>query len=595
MSSLPVTRRLLAKPFGLVLGFALLVVVVKAVIFGMGMHDNFASMGNDDIMRLLSVRDWIAGQGWYDTTQYRLLPPDGVSLHWSRYIDLGIASIIVPLSYIVPMDTAEQLAVSIWPTLIMIISVLVVGFGTRRLFGAVPACFAVLCLVFWPVTASLHTSAGNIDHHNVQMLMMMLLGFAVVWPSRPVGAGLVGGLAAAFSLAVGLESLPFIVGAGMVVLIRALFLPTQISRQLLVVFCVTLGLGSLLFWAGQTAPSNWGNAVCDQLSLPTLGLVAVAAVACVLPMTFGRVLHGPWMHLAATVVLTGLGILLIWPVMAGCLDGPYGDLPIDLQETISSRITEAKPVWAYMQRDPDQGLMFLLPVLVALLLGGFQWLGARQTEGHGGQKNQALGLLLILCLVGTAMVFVQMRTVIMVASVVPIIGGLVIARLLDGYLKERDLTQGLVMIVVAVTIISPNAFIQPFVSLWDDEQSESITSVSNCRGYASIVALNDVPPAVVLTHLNFGPLLIWATHHQGLAAPYHRSATSLANGIAPFRLDSAQMADYVRDAGATHLLLCRGYRYDSDFARELASGGSADWLHPIALSDDAQLLFEVLP
>jgi len=29
----------------------------------------------DDTMRLLMVRDFLAGQSWFDTTQYRFLPP----------------------------------------------------------------------------------------------------------------------------------------------------------------------------------------------------------------------------------------------------------------------------------------------------------------------------------------------------------------------------------------------------------------------------------------------------------------------------------------------------------------------------------------
>jgi hypothetical protein len=46
-------------------------------------------VGNDSIMRLLSVRDWLNGQGWFDMSNGRVLPPEGISLHWSRYVDLA--------------------------------------------------------------------------------------------------------------------------------------------------------------------------------------------------------------------------------------------------------------------------------------------------------------------------------------------------------------------------------------------------------------------------------------------------------------------------------------------------------------------------
>lgn len=588
MNSLQGSRFSPQTLFAAVLGFCVVLVVAKAVAAGLDMHENFAGKGNDDIMRLLSVRDWIAGQGWYDVVQYRLLPPEGVPLHWSRYVDVGIAAIIVPLSWVLPMDTAEQLAATIWPTVILLLSVLVVGFGTRRVFGVLAACFAMLCLVLWPLTADLHSSAGNLDHHNVQLLTMIVLAFVVIWPDRPVAAGLAGGIAAGFSLAVGLEGLPFIVGAGLAVLLRALFLPTPATRQLLVVFCAALVGASLLFWAGQTAPRLWAAPVCDQLGTPVLGLIGIAAVASVLPLAWVR---GPWTHLALTVGLTAIGIAVAWPLISGCLDGPYGDLPKAVQDMISNRITEAKPALLYVQTNPGPTLVFVLPLFAALVFGGLQ---LRKKAGRDAD-NHALALLLLLALVGTAMIFVQMRTVIMPAAVVPMIGGVVIARLTTSYLQSRDLAQGLLTLLVAVAIVSPTLILQPLWPLLRSGSTVSGQAEGNCDSYASLTRLNAVPPGLVLTHLNFGPALIWATHHKGLSAPYHRSAAALTNGVVPFQLDSAEMAAYLRGAGATHLLLCRGFNYDGAFANELAAGGTADWLRRVPVSDDAQVLFEVLP
>ncbi|MEJ8561882.1 hypothetical protein QTO30_12110 [Yoonia sp. GPGPB17] len=252
-------RLLLAHPLRAALWLAILVVMLKSALDGAKLGSEFSGLGNDDIMRMLSVRDWIAGQDWYDVAQYRLLPPDGVPLHWSRYIDVGIAALVIPFSFIFPMDTAELIAATLWPTLIMVVHLLAIGFGTRRIFGGAAACFAVFCVAFWPVTADLHSRAGQLDHHNMQMLTMVFLIFAVIWPSRPVAAGCVGGIAAGFSLAVGLESLPFIVGGGLAIFIRAVFLPSSHSRTLLFTFCAALTLGSVLFWMGQT-PRNMGAA-----------------------------------------------------------------------------------------------------------------------------------------------------------------------------------------------------------------------------------------------------------------------------------------------------------------------------------------------
>ena len=46
------------------------------------------SLSTDDAMRLVQVRDWLAGQSWFDLTQYRLDPPSGVDMHWLSLIHI---------------------------------------------------------------------------------------------------------------------------------------------------------------------------------------------------------------------------------------------------------------------------------------------------------------------------------------------------------------------------------------------------------------------------------------------------------------------------------------------------------------------------
>ena len=48
----------------------------------------------DDAMRMVQVRDWLAGQGWYDLRALRLDPPAGTLMHWSRVVDLPLAALI---------------------------------------------------------------------------------------------------------------------------------------------------------------------------------------------------------------------------------------------------------------------------------------------------------------------------------------------------------------------------------------------------------------------------------------------------------------------------------------------------------------------
>ena len=45
----------------------------------------------DDAMRMVQVRDFLAGQSWYDLTAWRLDPPNGSFMHWSRALDVPLA------------------------------------------------------------------------------------------------------------------------------------------------------------------------------------------------------------------------------------------------------------------------------------------------------------------------------------------------------------------------------------------------------------------------------------------------------------------------------------------------------------------------
>ncbi|TIR63053.1 MAG: GtrA family protein, partial [Mesorhizobium sp.] len=42
---------------------------------------------NDSMLRLVEVRDLLAGQGWFDLHQYRMGLTGGFVMHWSRLVD----------------------------------------------------------------------------------------------------------------------------------------------------------------------------------------------------------------------------------------------------------------------------------------------------------------------------------------------------------------------------------------------------------------------------------------------------------------------------------------------------------------------------
>ncbi|MCB2057884.1 MAG: AcrB/AcrD/AcrF family protein, partial [Novosphingobium sp.] len=68
-----------------------LIWLAVSVIFVITRWQGIAAMAlpdADDTLRMVQVRDLLAGQHFWDLHQYRVDPPQGVLMHWSRLVDL---------------------------------------------------------------------------------------------------------------------------------------------------------------------------------------------------------------------------------------------------------------------------------------------------------------------------------------------------------------------------------------------------------------------------------------------------------------------------------------------------------------------------
>jgi len=566
-----------------------LAVIALAVIAGGRMDAEFSQMGSDEFLRLVSIRNWMDGQNWFDTTEYRMMPPEGVLIHWSRYIDAMIGGLITALSTVFPVAKAEMLAVTIWPAFLQLCIVAVIGIGARRFFGVYAACFAMLCAFTWVFTSQFYFRPGRIDHHNVQILMIIVMTVVAVWPRRPVLSGLLCGIAAGFALAVGLETLPYILLLGLLLFLRASFDVSRIANSLLAAFCLSLSASSVVFWLGQTAGDRLFYPVCDQLGAPVLSLIAIATAASILPMLFG--LKSIPMRLATSLVAVGIGFVAAWPLLSGCLEGPYGSLPVDVQEIIRTFIIEAKPGFSYAVRYPFVYLKMMLPIVTVVIAGAVLW---RRMNNSDSEQRDVVGQLLILSAAGVLASFSQIRLGLMTTGAVPILAGFVLAALLSAYLRSRSSMIAVQLLCVSTLIIAPNVVTNIGKLLFPQTELSDGPQDQNCRDKQAMEEINVMPPSVLLPPMNLSAFVLLHTHHSVLSGPYHRSPDAFANGKIPFGLADAEMQAYVARIGAEYLMICEGTNYGQGLATALAEGGSAEWLRPVAVDAGPILVFEVL-
>ena len=173
------------------LSFVVWALVAAASLWLDGARALLALPDPDDAMRLVQVRDLLAGQGWFDLVQHRVNPPDGTPMHWSRLVDAPIAAMIVGLRPLLGPEAAERWAVLLWPLVPALLLLPSAGLIGNRLAGAPGAVLTILAAGL-AVPLVRHFVPGRIDHHNVQMALSMALVAALVFiprrgppPTRP--------------------------------------------------------------------------------------------------------------------------------------------------------------------------------------------------------------------------------------------------------------------------------------------------------------------------------------------------------------------------------------------------------------------------
>lgn len=573
----------LHRIYQVLIGFAVFLALLKAAVASMDIEGAFLASGSDSLFRLVTVRDWLSGQGWFDTTQYRLMPPEGVSMHWSRYVDAPIGGLILFFGLFMAPGQAEMLAVAVWPTLLLLILIAVIVVGARRLFGLGAAAFSALAVVFWPFTSDFYFSVGRIDHHNVQVLMLAVMTVAFVWPHRDRAAGAVTGIAAGFSLAVGLENFLYIVGIGLLLLWHGLRDIRSGAQLRIRVFSIALLVSACVFWAGQTGSEQMLLPVCDELGLPVLTLLGVAMFACIASTLMTKATFGLRVIVALTITAAGVGVShQLW---LPCLDGPYGDLPIDVQQIISGSIEEAKSALSFAMTSPVLFNQMMTPVVVVFVLSGFFVIKDRLDDKQRTQRWIVLQLL-VLTAVGIVASLFQIRLLSMASAAIILLAGYVLIKLFLTWRESRASNHLLGLLATLILVLSPSFIEAPIQSFIPKSQVASTTQDAQCRSAAALAELRTLPTATILTPMNLGPRVLWATNHAVLSGPYHRSADAYFNGFMPFQMNEADFRRHINSIGADALVLCRNSAYDGAFATSLANGtAEVDWLTPMKTAE----------
>lgn len=549
----------------------------------------------DDNMRYLQVRDWLAGQGWFDLRQYRLDPPGGANIHWSRLVDLPLAGLMLLFRLFMGTGDADRWACAIAPLLPLLPLMLGLAFITRRLSRQGSAAWIIAALA--PLGAPMGLAMFmplRIDHHGWQLALTVTMLAGIV-DRKWVRGGLVAGLSSALSLAIGMEMMVYLAGAGALIALRWVFKEGAARR--LAPYALALGGGTALCFLIFASNANRAP-VCDALSPVWVATMGGAAggmlLLALLPLSGWR------QRLVAGIVVGGIVGGFAFASWPHCFTSAYQIDP-QLERLWLSHIREAKPITA-------QSLSAAIP-MIALPLGGalaalIGCIAARKDR----ERLWAWGTVALMNLFALGLMFWQIRAgpaaQLLAIPAVAWLGWKALEWLAAGSWPQRGAATAaaaLVGLLFHGSLIYPQLQrigLAPAAAPMRAQakaRSERLARINRanarCRTLPALAPLNQLPPATIMTLVDLGPRLIATTHHSAIAGPYHRNGKAILDLHHAYDGTATDFLDTARRHDASYFLLCPEFpegtvyraRSPQGFYARLERGDGPAWLEPVML------------
>jgi len=544
----------------------------------------FGLVDTDDNMRISQVRALLHGQGWFDLRNYRLNPPFGANIHWSRLVDLPLAGLILLFRPLVGGAGAERIAVAIAPMLPYALLLTGVALTARRLIHPAAYVLAFVALFSAGSTNGMFMPT-RIDHHGWQLALLAITIAGLADPKRARGGATLG-VATALSLAIGLELLIYLAIAGVAAVL--FWIDDRGEKRRLAAYAVTLAGGTAFSFVVFASYAN-RLAVCDALSPVWL---SDALLGGALLFGLASLSPGDWKRrlalAAGAAVIIALFHALMWP---HCLSRLEGVSP-EVDRLWLSHVREARPVYKHGWQLAT--LMLALPVTGVAGWALLAW--------HNHADRSLLRRTLAAAapgLAATLLLFWQTRTG-PASQMLAIVGAIAIVWLLAP-LAQRVRTPVLrTAAVVAVALVGLGAMV-PFVLQVVPQKKVTPREIAInranrlCNTMAALRPVALQPKGMVFTFVDLGPRLITVTHHDSVAGPYHRNGPQIADVMNAFRGSVPQAHAILAKYHSNYLLTCPNASTTTIFMSEapkgfygeLERGHVPPWLSPVKLPADS--------
>jgi hypothetical protein len=473
-------------------------------------------------MRLVEIRDLLAGQNWFDLTQYRLDPSTGVVTHWSRLIDLPLAILIQAGKTLLPAALVEQIAIIIWPAALLLVFFAGIMRLARDLAGDTAARVAlVFAALMAPVLQHFRAGANPSSQCSTHS-DSLVAGLFVRMPSRPRD-GTIAGILCALSIAIGQQMVPAVAMLAAVVGLRWVVEGDRSARTT-IAYALSLATSAVVLAAATIAPANYFIVHCDAISiiqvgalgLGGFGLAALAALPSLNSIARRLVAAG------------GLAVLLAASVKFGapqCLGDPYAQLDPRLADLWLSSVAEARSLFSTAHDLPQQIPAYFGVPLAALLLGTIRCLREKGQQRWNWIACTTIQAAFVLVSIwelrgtGGANAFGAVLVPAALLQMLPASEG----RASYFGIPRAALIVMLLLNPVALLALGNGAAHAVAAAAVTTQRIVTSGEAGTCQRAADYIPLATLPRGRVLAFIDSGPFILLESGHAVLAAPYHRN------------------------------------------------------------------------
>jgi hypothetical protein len=593
--SIPATRRQRwLKPVLLCLAGTLFVTLAGLNGAGSGIPNS------DDLVRIVQVRDLLAGQSWFDLMQYRLGLDDGTLMHWSRLVDAPIAAIVAIVSAISgSREAGEAVAGILWPAITVFVAMaglMMACWRTRRpearLSVAVIGAIAIWTIgVFAP---------GSLDHHNIQVALSIWMIALMLPGAAPVASAVGAGAFCVIMLAIGMEVLPYVAVAGL--LVAAGFAAGPVRAERARGFGLAVAAATVLIFAGTVAPALYRSTACDAFSSFHLVAGSIAGLG------LAAVSFAPRSFALRFMCMGGLGAAVfaaVYLLFPQCLENPLASLDPRLRTFWLEGVVETRSLADLWVSDPFAvfGLYGLPFVALAVTLRALATV----------RRERLLETILFLAflVMGIAITMWQQRGFTFAAAFAILPLGSWIADLRAAMPERRQLGDSLKLAgawLVSINLVWWMTGAQA-ASLFAEaptlqEQVAAASPRDYCYTQDLYVPLEAEPRGVVLGATDLGASILLYTGHRAVAGPYHRNTAGNLLLIDAMLAQPETARMLLRRNGVTHVADCIAAADAADFIAASPGGLQASlrssrvpaWLEPVRETlGTPMILYRVIP